>query len=81
MMPDSVAEHYDATAEHEAWKRAMDEWKKLRLGDLNDERYNPFVRAIEAWGEHLVVLRRWGSDADRAKWLDEAEQAYQRSIG
>jgi hypothetical protein len=80
MMPDFLVEHADATAEHKAWLRAMEEWKLLGFDDINDERFNAFVRAIEAWGEHLVVLRRWASDEDRAKWLHQAERAYEKAI-
>ncbi len=25
--------------------------------DINDERFNPLVRALELWGERLVALR------------------------
>ena len=46
--------------EHAAWQVAVGEWAKahdLEPSDINDSRYTPFVRAVEAWGEQLVALR------------------------
>jgi len=43
--------------EWQAWQGVVGQFKRLEI-DINQERYNPLVRAIELWGEELARLRR-----------------------
>jgi hypothetical protein len=47
---------YTAYTEWRAWQLVVEQFRKLGL-DINEDKFNPLIRCIEAWGELLVELR------------------------
>jgi NAD-dependent DNA ligase len=56
--------------EWQAWQLVVSRFEAL-VGHINDEQYDPLVRAIEAWGELLVELRLTQSETQRTQARQE----------
>lgn len=71
--------------EHKAWLLFVQEWRLLNPGaDINEAKYDPMIRAIQAWGELLVDIRVHQSDVQKgiaradalANYLQAAEKRH-----
>lgn len=63
--------------EHEAWLVFVEEWKKVFPNeDMNDSKFNPLIKSIEAWAEFLVVIRSQQDSVDRVIALQGKINAY-----
>jgi hypothetical protein len=63
--------------EWEAWQTVVREWP----GDINDPRYTRVVKAIQRWGEWLVLLRVEQEPEIRQQAMKMAEAAYEKAKG
>lgn len=68
-------------AEAAAWETVVAELKHLLPAgaDINFEKYDPVVRAIQLWGEKLYQVRRRCTPTAIDNAYAEAHAAYQRA--
>jgi hypothetical protein len=71
-MPDFMA----TDGEWKGWQNVMAEWKRTIGTDVDDKRYDPLIKAIEAWGELLVDLRLTQTETQRTVARAEKLGAY-----
>src|SRR4051812_45094193 len=65
--------------EAEARQRVVAEWRAVFPGaDLNDAKFDPLIKAIELWGEHLVALRAAQDQEVVDRALHDKLVAYER---
>lgn len=65
----SLSEREITQAEWDAWQLVVKHWP----GDINNTEFNLVVKAIQLWGEYLVILRVKQDQDTR----DRALQSYQ----
>jgi len=51
------------SAEYDAWKTFVAEWRAAGLPDMDDASMTPVIKAVEVWAEMLVALRCANQDA------------------
>lgn len=63
---DFPTDHMATDDEWMGWQTVVAEWQRTIGEDMNDSRFTPLVKAIEAWAELLVALRVTQSEDQRA---------------
>jgi len=64
------------SAEYDAWRTFVAEWRAAGLPDMNSEAMTPVIKAVEVWAEHLVALRAQQTPEQRAAALLDKHAVY-----